>query len=189
MKRMIKHNICGFILGVICCSMTVYAAYNYFASEVSYTPSDKNWNVNSVEEALNELYKIGKPSPVLVGSGSVRFSSGVTTLSDITAYPLEDTNNILQLENNVFIVEKSGVYIITCGIGSDMQGMVATSFSSSVQVQINGEKKCGAAQSYDMYLTDFAILDLKKGDTIVGKYQGDGGSYLKRAGYQILYIG
>jgi len=57
--KLMKNNIkviAAFILGILCCSITVYAAYNYLASEVSYTPADKSWNVNSVEEALNELH-------------------------------------------------------------------------------------------------------------------------------------
>ena len=45
-----------FVFGLLCSGITAYAAYNYLASEVSYTPADKNWNVNSVEEALNELH-------------------------------------------------------------------------------------------------------------------------------------
>ncbi len=46
----------GVVVGICCCSMAVYASYQYVASEVSYSPADKNWNVNSVEEALNELH-------------------------------------------------------------------------------------------------------------------------------------
>ena len=41
---------------MICSGVTAYAAYQYIASEVSYHPADQNWNVNSVEEALNELH-------------------------------------------------------------------------------------------------------------------------------------
>ena len=60
MRKIFKNNvkiIIGFILGILCSSITVYAAYKYVASEVSYTPADSEWNVGSVEEALNELRK------------------------------------------------------------------------------------------------------------------------------------
>ena len=45
-----------FIIGALCSGITVYASYQYMANEVSYTPADSNWNVSSVEEALNELH-------------------------------------------------------------------------------------------------------------------------------------
>ena len=45
-----------FVIGALCSGITVYASYQYMANEVSYTPSDKNWKVASVEEALDELY-------------------------------------------------------------------------------------------------------------------------------------
>ena len=45
-----------FVIGALCSGITVYAGYQYIANEVSYTSSDKNWKVASVEEALDELY-------------------------------------------------------------------------------------------------------------------------------------
>ena len=59
MNKLLKNNVklfAGIIIGILCSSITAYAAYNYLASEISYTPADKNWNVNSVEEALNQLH-------------------------------------------------------------------------------------------------------------------------------------
>ncbi len=59
MRERIKRNIkfiMGVVVGICCCSIAVYAADQYVASEVSYSPSDKNWKVKSVEEALNDLY-------------------------------------------------------------------------------------------------------------------------------------
>ena len=68
MKERIKGNIkliIGIIIGMICSGVTVYASYQYVASEVSYSPANKNWKVESVEEALNDLYEQNKE----VGNG------------------------------------------------------------------------------------------------------------------------
>ncbi len=67
MKNNIKILILGIVIGIVSCSMTAYAAYQYVASEVSYSPSDKNWKVESVEEALNELHKQTKNSAAVYG--------------------------------------------------------------------------------------------------------------------------
>ena len=62
MKEVIKNNIVCFLLGGIFFScLTVYAAYQYVASEVSYTPADKNWKVESVEEAFSVPQKCAEP--------------------------------------------------------------------------------------------------------------------------------
>ncbi len=50
---------------MLCSGVTVYASYQYVASEVSYSPANKNWKVESVEEALNDLYEQNKE----VGNG------------------------------------------------------------------------------------------------------------------------
>ena len=53
-----KKNILCFILGLIVAgSFAGVVALNYSAKDVSYTPSDNNWNVNNVEDAIGDLYK------------------------------------------------------------------------------------------------------------------------------------
>lgn len=59
MKKRIKKNIriiVAFIVGMLCSGVTVYAAYQYMASQVIFKPSNTEWKVNTVEEALNDLY-------------------------------------------------------------------------------------------------------------------------------------
>ena len=52
-----KKYIIGFILGLITCGTVAYASnYLYKADEVSYEPTDTNWNVNNVDSAIKELY-------------------------------------------------------------------------------------------------------------------------------------
>lgn len=55
MKNNIK-LIIGIIIGVLLSGITVYAA-TYLSKDATFSPSDENWNVNNVEDALNELYQ------------------------------------------------------------------------------------------------------------------------------------
>ena len=60
MKRFIKNNLKVFvsiiISGIIFGGIGVYAANTYLAHDISYTPSNENFEVSNVEDALNELY-------------------------------------------------------------------------------------------------------------------------------------
>ena len=67
MKQFIKNNIKTFITvlitTIIVGSISVYAASQYFAKDITFTPTNENFKkengepVNNVEDALNELYK------------------------------------------------------------------------------------------------------------------------------------
>jgi len=57
MKKIIKNNIFGFILGIILCSGIVYGVNLYKSEDIQYQPSDESWNVSNVSDALNDLYE------------------------------------------------------------------------------------------------------------------------------------
>ena len=59
MRRFIKNNIVGFILGAILFGSIGVVAYTLNATQVSYTPSDKTWKVKTVEEAINDMKENG----------------------------------------------------------------------------------------------------------------------------------
>ena len=51
-----KKVVFAFILGVIITgSIAGVVAYNYDAKDVSFTPTDSDWNVNNVEDAIKSL--------------------------------------------------------------------------------------------------------------------------------------
>ena len=59
--------IIGFILGaVIFGGLTGMLAYAINASEISFIPSDNSWEVENVNEALDDLYKKSDNSTTLV---------------------------------------------------------------------------------------------------------------------------
>ena len=51
-----KGILIGVIIGIVLTGATAYAAYKYQASKVGYTPSNSNFKVDNVEDAIEELY-------------------------------------------------------------------------------------------------------------------------------------
>ena len=62
MKKFIKNNIIGFILGAVIFSSITVAAYSILANDIGYTPSDSTWkksngeDITNVKDAIDELY-------------------------------------------------------------------------------------------------------------------------------------
>ena len=56
----------GIIIGVLFSGVTVYAAVQYLSKDVTFTPSNSNWNVSNVEDALNHLYEQSDVSNILI---------------------------------------------------------------------------------------------------------------------------
>lgn len=62
MKNLImqlRHNtLFGFILGGIMFGSIVYGVNSYKSNEVEYSPTDNNWKVSNVGDAINSLYSM-----------------------------------------------------------------------------------------------------------------------------------
>lgn len=54
-----KKTILGVVLGIVIGATTTVVASTLLASNVSYTPKDKNWKVSNVEDAIDDLYSNG----------------------------------------------------------------------------------------------------------------------------------
>lgn len=74
--KIILGTIVGILIGT---SVTVYA-YNYQAKDIIFTPTDKSWEVDNVEEALDEIYKKSKYEEY-TGSITIKPSDLKQTLS------------------------------------------------------------------------------------------------------------
>ena len=66
MKNFIRNNLFGFLIGMILCSGIVYAASLYYAKDVTYDPIDASWEVNNINDALDDLYKIQSTRPKVI---------------------------------------------------------------------------------------------------------------------------
>ena len=68
MKKIFKSRIFFLILGmIITTTIGVTASVLYNASEIGFTPSDPNWKVNNLNDAIHDLYK-GKSTAVQVAT-------------------------------------------------------------------------------------------------------------------------
>ena len=107
--KIIKNNvkfITGFILGAIIFGGGVYAATLIDSKDVTYTPSDNNFDVSNVESALNELYaKIATSTDELNSSNKVYYLGTSNTYNIKTLFPDIDYTT---LTNNNFLVVTTG---------------------------------------------------------------------------------
>ena len=55
MKKILKSNLFIMMLVAIVSSLTTVVASNYISSDIAYTPSDSNWHVSNVAEAINSI--------------------------------------------------------------------------------------------------------------------------------------
>ena len=73
-----------FILGgIVFGSIGIYGANIYESNEVEYTPTDSNWNVNTVNDAINSLYSMKEELDDLKSTGnatSVNILTGKTAV-------------------------------------------------------------------------------------------------------------
>ena len=119
MKKIIKNKIILIvILCIISCSIGVYAATTYKASDVVYKASDgTSMNVN---DALNDLYNNMNQNTAIIGKYDI---NSVST----TLYVGDDCDEIYVLISNGLVGGLTGNYSIT-GIDS---GKIATISSSN----------------------------------------------------------
>ena len=89
-----KKTIIAFILGgIIFSSITATAAYVYTARDIGYQPTDTEWNVSNVQDAINEIKTDVNNINDLVDQGDMLYPVGtniVGLVSDDTPY--KDSN-------------------------------------------------------------------------------------------------
>ena len=56
MKKILISRLFFFILGALVFGMSAVFAYTYLADDVSYSPLDTSWNVENVNQALNDIH-------------------------------------------------------------------------------------------------------------------------------------
>lgn len=91
MKNNIKTIMIVVITAIICISGTVYAVSEYYAKDISFTPStenqEKGFTATNVEEALNKLYEIqnnneNQNNKIIIESGIISKNSAGTFFSE-----------------------------------------------------------------------------------------------------------
>jgi len=81
-RKTIKGIVIGSIFGIILAGSIGVAAVTLTAKEVSFSPSDSEFNVNNVEGAINELYNIAvENSQSAINWQSKTWNTGSTSIS------------------------------------------------------------------------------------------------------------
>lgn len=83
--------------GVLFTGIGVYATTKYLAKDISFTPSNTNWKVSNIEEALNQLYEKQVDD----------YENKVYTTSGLEIY----NNRITILDGGYYIDENKTTYI------------------------------------------------------------------------------
>lgn len=149
MKIIIKSRLFAFILGALIFSgITGVAAYNMFAKDIKYTPSDTTWkksngeDITNVEEAIDELYnKKNTNGPIRsnneIPEGITKVKAIVVRCTDSVNYlNLNITGDIVKSYNIVHLNDKlqSGAYhVYVDEITIDTSGM-----SGSISISGSG---------------------------------------------------
>ena len=66
MKKILKSRLFFFILGALIMGSCTVFAYSYIASDVGFTPTDEDWNVENTQDALDYLRRVQTEGGTLV---------------------------------------------------------------------------------------------------------------------------
>ena len=106
MKKFIKNNIIGFILGAVIFSSITVAAYSVLANDIGYTPKDNTWkkangeDITNVKDAIDELYATSVDYNLKL-SGLEKLNLGNITLVENKEIKLLNSQSGVLTHNNL----------------------------------------------------------------------------------------
>lgn len=163
MKKFIKNNIKVFVTiiisGIVFSGISVYAASQYFARDISFTPTNENFKkengepIRNVEEALNEIYKINTESNI-----QLQFHAKNSTSSGWPGNKLIPL--LYQANNSVYFSTKASNY----GVGTIYFEIDNIDKYSGFKIKINGNGKAFLAGISTNVNDGYGIIDYKKMD-------------------------
>ena len=151
-----KKYIIGFIFGIVISSTVVFAAnYLYQADEVSYTPSDKDWKVDNVDDAIKELYTmINSSNEALTNLKNTDIAKAVGANGNDFASVINKLGTIVNQGNKSFTVNGTNAITIPAGYYNG-QGTISTSGLIPIPT---ATKSITANGTYDV--TDYASVSV-----------------------------
>lgn len=144
MKKFIKNNIIGFILGAVIFSSITVAAYSVLANDIGYTPKDNTWkkangeDITNVKDAIDELY--GKANNSVLNIKISEFHSSRVSASSSASVTITDLTP-----------NKSYKAIVMRNVGARSDSYVMGFFSSWNSVSVSN------VSSYSKGETDFVV--------------------------------
>ena len=95
--KILKSRLFIFVLGFISATTIGVVAANLSANSISYVPADTNWNVSTVQDALNDLYTEKQSSRIIKLSDEAVRSNTTRTydVSNIEGYQNFTADNFI----------------------------------------------------------------------------------------------
>lgn len=124
MKKVLKSRIFAFILGAIIFSgITSVAAYSIFANDIGYTPKDSTWEVNNIQDAVDDLFNRVNITRFVDLTSNTSYSNQCFTLKSVIAL-MDEIDNSLFIkvyaeknnscdDNTIYTVDISGLNLKT----------------------------------------------------------------------------
>ena len=163
MKNFIKNNLKVFVAviisGIIFTGIGVYAASQYFAKDISFTPTNENFkkengeSINNVEDALNELFLSQSKTKIQLQFHAKNSLSYGWTGNKLT--PL-----LYQANNSLYFSTKASNY----GVGTIYYEIDNIEKYSGFKIKINGNGKSFLAGISTNVNDGYGIIDYTKMD-------------------------
>ena len=190
-----KNILLVLITSILCISGTVYATYVYRANDISYVPSDENWNVTNVEDAINNL------------KSDVSNINRLNALGDIL-YPAETIDLVALVSNDSYYKDSEDYFILANSdtgrsLLTDTETYKTKKNDTSVKGKVGSEKvieldddsntfpKGGKIKTKRFKHTDFESYACSKCSVTIADdiitLNGSNGSYAPQSG-AIVYV-
>ena len=155
-NKTLKVGILSSLVSIVATGGIAVAAVSLSAKEIPFTSNDENWQVNNVEDAVNDLYELNNVSNKLSYIETFTLSSDVVITTNPTEYVISCTSIsgyedltadsfIFDISKHSFTTSNNSTVIINKKYDS-VTGNLTISFSLS-----NGSIR-GNSISFDIYV-------------------------------------
>ena len=133
-----KKYIIGIMIGlIIAFSISASAIYLYKAKDISFTPNDINWDVDNLQDALNDIKNNYVSKSLLIGKtwtfeytgGSQKFEPNIEGTYKIELWGASGGQGILGFTHSLYSIPSRGAYV---------EGEIVLSSSDTLYVYVGG---------------------------------------------------
>lgn len=172
-KNNLKLIVISLLVGILFSCISVYSYHNYIAKDVVFTPDNQVWNVNNVEQALNDLYSNLNLELEFVNSDSLVGTS-------------------LSKTRTATVDLSSGNYIIFANehaaLSSPVQTVSLSSSDSSTSINTLSSESGGCLSPYHSSSSIITVFSVKSNNDFTLTITGDDGALTSGFGGGLNYI-
>ena len=199
MKKNLLFTIIGFMLGL---SVAVGATILYNAKEIEFTPSDKSWEVNNLQDAVNDIKDNYIPKSEILGrtwnfdyTGTVQtFSATYSGIYKLEIWGASGGSSSARggyggfSEGNILLNKDEKLYIVVGGQASSQiggyngGGTASGGFGGGGASHISINNNLGELKNYENNKSDILIVAGGGGGAFSSAIGGNSGGYLGLSG-------